>query len=439
MKKFVSFGFLFVFSSSVVFAQWSKMSLEKASGGGSISPVNYQMAVKDNKLYVATNDGIYESTSANGGDWTSFGLQGKKVYLLNFDILKLALTIETANDDATKFTLQLYKYNGSTWENTGFNSSKSSAFGAYPDNLTNFTQLKNGNDVVILIPTWGNGIWRSVNGGASWIQVPYEDHPSNGYQFYRKIPGVFSFSGSNRVYALDKADFRMQYLSVSDDFGQSWSHKEVDNFFNPWSLFKQTIQGVDYLYFGGENGEKGYLYRSTDGGSNWDASLTLGDGGLHNRRMIADESGNLYILSGRGEVYASADNGDIFIPLNSKAIIPAGTGSFYYSHLLFLNQKLYLSTNAQGIYTYSLSTSTVQLKNPDKSNISLNAAQNELIVRAEAGSRVFVYSVTGKLIRTTTASDATTKLNIGDLGAAVYIVQVLSTNGEFSFNRFVKK
>ncbi len=441
MKKYYFFVFLFIFSYTVMFGQWNKISMEKASGGGEITPVTYQMAVKDNKLYVGTNDGIYESASANGGDWTPFGLQGKKVYLLNFEILKLALTIETASDDATKFTLQLYKYNGSSWENTGFNAAKLSVFGAYPDNLTNFAQLQNGDDVVIILPTWGNGIWRSPDGGDSWIQVPYEDHPSNGYQFYRKIPGVFSFPGSNTVYALDKADYRMQYLSISTDFGQTWTHKEVDNFFNPWALYKQTIDGIEYLYYGGENGEKGYLYRSADGGNSWDASFTLGDGGLHNRRMIADERGKIYLLSGRGEVYVSADNGDTFQSLNSKAVVPQSTETvnFYYSHLLILNQKLYLSTISQGIYAFSLVSSGLHLNNSDKLSISISDDQTELIVRTETGSKISVYSVSGKLIKTIIASNATSKLNIGDLGASVYLVKSLSMSGELSVGRFVKK
>ncbi|MBV5342443.1 hypothetical protein JZU68_02110, partial [bacterium] len=152
MRKITLIFVLFILSSTLSFSQWQKVDLTK-SGGGVISNVVNQLALDNGKLYAATADGVFESATADGADWTPYGLQGKRVFMMSFGVLKLALTIETAADDATKKTLQLYKHDGSDWVNTNFNPSKLNVFGTYSDNLINFTQIQNGQNTVILVPT----------------------------------------------------------------------------------------------------------------------------------------------------------------------------------------------------------------------------------------------------------------------------------------------
>lgn len=436
MKKHLLFFFLSISVSSIIYAQWTKVDLTKNTGG-SITPNIYQLGVKNSKLYAATSDGIFESQSGNGGDWQNFGLQGKKVYLLNFDILQLALTIETAADDATKKTLQLYKYNGSTWENTGFNPDKLKIFGDYPENLTNFAQVQNGTEVTVAVPTWGNGIWISHNSGQTWAQVPYENHPSNNYHFYRKIPGVFSFPDSNVIYALDKADFGLQYLSISEDLGQTWSHKEVDNFFNPWALYKRSLQGINYLYYGGENGEKGFIYRSSDGGNSWDASFTLGNGGLHNRRMISDESGKLYLMAGTGDVYVSDDNGDTFIPYGTGIIKPQVNNKFFLTHLIKKDTKLFVSTDNDGIYSINLNATGVSNTSINNDLFNYDQVESRLIINESTGSRVSIFNVSGVLLKQSIASTETTTIDVKQLPKAIYILSVISASGNQQIKRFI--
>lgn len=436
MKKHFLFLVLLISTSSIIYAQWAKIDLTKGTGGF-ISPTTYQLAVKNSKLYAATADGVFESPSGNGGDWQNFGLQGKKVYLLNFDIMQLALTIETAADDATKKTLQLYKYNGSTWENTGFNPDKLKIFGDYPENLTNFAQVQNGTEVTVALPTWGNGIWISQNSGQAWAQVPYESHPSNNYHFYRKIPGVFSFADSNVIYALDKADFGLQYLSISEDYGQTWSHKEVDNFFNPWALYKRSHQGINYLYYGGENGEKGFIYRSSDGGNTWDASFTLGNGGLHNRRMISDESGKLYMMAGTGDVYVSDDNGDTFIPYGTGIIKPQVNNKFFLTHLIKKDTKLFLSTDNDGIYSINLNTTGTSNTSINDEFFFYDPVEGLLSVKTPTGSKVRILNTSGILLKQFIAATATTTINVQQFPKAVYILSIISENGNQQTKRFI--
>lgn len=435
MKKLIVTLLVFIFASTTFAGQWSKLNPAMAAGGSMDASV-FNLASANGKLYAATANGIFVSNSGNGGDWTNFGLQGKKVYLMNFDILQLALTIETAGDDATKKTLQLYKYNGSTWENTGFNPSRLKIFGDYPENLTSFTQLRNGDNVVIALPTWGNGIWISHNGGQAWSQVPMEDHPTNGYHFYRKIPGVFSFNGYNTIYALDKADFGMQYLSYSNDFGTTWQRKDVDNFFNPWALLKRRYNGTDYLYYGGENGEKGYIYRSDDEGANWEGSLTLGNGGLHNRRMLNDENGNLYIMAGIGDVYVSDDNGDSFELFGTGIIKPQTFNKFFLTHLINNDRKLFVSTDGDGIYSIDLNASGISNASVRNADFHFSPVDGCLNVSTNAGDKLQVYSTSGILMQQCIASAGKTKMDVRQFPGAVYILRIIQPNGEYKTGRF---
>lgn len=434
MKHFLLFLFIVSCLNPVTAQSWVKADLT-LSAGGTLPARVYNLEYKDAKLYAATSNGMYVSPSGNGGDWVTYGLQGKKVYLTNFDILQLALTIETAADDATKKTLQLYKHNGTEWQATGFNPGKLKIVGDYPENLSNFTQLQNGADVCIALPTWGNGIWISQNGGQSWNQVPFEAHPSNGYHFYRKIPGVFSFPGDTKLYALDKADFGMQYLSSSTDFGASWSHKEVDNFFNPWALYKRTMGNASYLYYGGENGEKGYIYRSSDEGNSWEGSLTVGDGGLHNRRMLADATGKLYLMSGRGNVYVSNDNGETFTLFGTGITQPQPVANFYLTDLLLADNRLILSSDNEGIFTLNLLATGLEALPSEALQLNFNRESHTLIVSTQTGDRIQLYNMAGMLVHELLASSDKTQLSTASMAPSVYIIAAKSPDGTIKTNR----
>ena len=86
MKQIILILALLTFWIQTNAQQWVKMDLTKTEGG-TISNKVYQLAYKNNQLYAATDNGIYVSASGNGADWLAYGLQGKKVYLLNNEIL----------------------------------------------------------------------------------------------------------------------------------------------------------------------------------------------------------------------------------------------------------------------------------------------------------------------------------------------------------------
>ena len=448
MKKTTLYFTLVIFSTTFTFAQWQKMDLSK-SGGGAISNYVNQLALDNGKLYAATADGIFESSSAAGADWTPYGLQGKRVFMMSFGVLKLALTSENAADDATKKTLQLYKYDGAAWVNTNFNSTKLAIFGTAIDNLINFTQIQNGNQSVIVVPTWGNGIWRSTDNGSSWNASAYApcDATPNSF-FYKKIPGIYSYPNDPILYGTDKPTgdnfaSNMQYVIYSEDFGVTWKNITVGNFFNPWAFHKRNVGGKSYFYWGGKDGNQGAIWRSGDAGINWDASLTVGVPYWDNRRIIGDDDGPLYIMCSVNNVYVSNDNGDSFTPVGTGITIPATKPApagepFFLTHLVKSGTKLYVSTYNDGIYQFALNATST--KNPTLNNLIIyqNSAQNELIVNTEHGAIISIYSVTGKLVKTVVADNVKAEVNIKDFATSVYVVTVLSQDGKMSVNRFVK-
>ncbi|NDP20808.1 MAG: T9SS type A sorting domain-containing protein [Paludibacter sp.] len=445
MKKTTILCVFILMNVTLCFSQWQKMSLTN-SVGGNIDQNMYQMALNNSKLYVATNDGIWESASANGGDWAAYGLQGKRVFMINFGVLKLAIVVEIASDDATKKTLQLYKYNGTAWVNTNFNPSKLAVFGNALDNLINFAQIQNNGQTVIVLPTWGNGIWRSADGGDTWTKPAYETCTTcldNTSLFYKKIPGIYTFPGDTKIYGTDKADFNLQFMIYSEDYGLTWKNKPVANFFNPWSLHKRSVGGKPYFYWGGSTGSLGAVWTSDDAGTNWAASFALGAAYWNNRRIIGEDDGPLYIMCSADNVYVSNDNGDSFEPVGTGITIPSSVPRpanepFFLSHLVKSSTKLYVSTTTDGLYSFDLAPSAVENQKTNKLKLIVSADKSKLELITDLASKIIIFNTEGKVMKIGQTQNIKTLIDIQDLKSAMYFVQIKNAQGENCTGKFVK-
>lgn len=442
MKKITLALLLMFFSYSVVDAaiSWQKLDLTK-SAGGTINLNISRMALENGKLYAATYDGIWVSPSGNGGDWQPFGLQGQKVTRLSFGNLKLALVVVTASNDATKTTGVLYKYNGTSWELTNLNPDKLSTFGSAS---SEFTQINDGNGKdIILYPTWGNGIWRSEDGGVNWTN--YAQGTTDYGAVYKNVLGLHTFPGDNTVYGTDKVANNDNFLIYSEDYGITWQNKHVGKFFNPHSVYARTYDSKKYVYFGGENGNDGAIWRSEDMGANWDASFTMGVEYWQCRKITASPNGNLYSMASVNNLYVSKDNGDTFEPLATGLTIPDGTnrvspasGTYFLSDVIATDSKVYLSTIInEGIYVADLSATG--LNNFNNETIDFKIFANTLQVNTTANATIQILNITGTVVGSYKANSEITNINIVQLAPAVYLLKTIGVDNAVQINKFIKQ
>ena len=452
MKK-IKFSLLLLLMSTVFsFAAgtWQKLDLTK-TGGGTINLNINKLELFEGKLYAATFDGIWVSPSANGGDWEAYGLQGEKVSHLCFGAMKLANVIITATDNATKKANKLYKYNGTTWVVTNLNPAGSSTFNGVN---TSMAQIQDGGgNTVIIYPTWGNGIWRSADGGDNWTnyaQVATEElDPNTGVPLnaYKNVVSVRSFPGTTTLYGTDKVSAGMSYMIWSTDYGVTWNNKAVGGFFNPFSILSRKMNGVDVLYYGGENGNLAAVVRSEDAGANWDLSFTTGVPYWHNRKIIGNNNGPLYIMCSVNNVYVSNDNGDTFNELATgisatipvTRVAPAETKLFL-SDMVQSTTKLYVSAiMTDGIYVYDLTPTAVQTAVVQKSVCFPSIAKNELFVTATPGAKISITNLEGKVVKLSVAQSDKTAVDVSALSSSVYIVKIQTVDGQQIVDKFIKQ
>ncbi len=432
MKKTTLTLVLFLVCTHLVFSQWQKLNLTKTAGGTIPVKVNY-MVINSNKLYAATTDGIWVSASRSGGDWEAYGLQGKEVTHLNFGVLKLAVTAEIATDDATKKTGKLYKSDGTNWLVTNYNPTGVKNFSVTID----FAQIQNGSSTVIIMPNWGNGVWSSADNGDTWTSYPYETSAIGTH--YKAMVGAFVVPGDNIIYATDKVTASNHFLDYSTDYGVTWNKMEVGNFFNPYAFHKRNYQGKSYMYYGGQNGNNGALWRSENNGTSWDASLTMGVPYWENRRIIGVDDGPLYIMCSKDGVYVSTDNGDSFIAVGTGLVIPSGAPTTYMTHMALSSEKLYVSNIDNGIFYFNLTPSAVDKVVQHESICYPSIAKNELTVNSTINSKISVLTLDGKVIKTVTAQSEKLNLDIRNLVPSMYILKSQRVDGKIYIDKFIKE
>lgn len=252
---------------------WQKMP----QTNGIDTRVNWVIS-KGGKLYAATANGVWCSASGTGEDWTCLGLQDKEVLFINADDKFIAFTqcddaYKNVNGQeeldwnkagtATRKAGQMYEYTGGVFELKNWNPQK--RMNRVP--TTGMAQIRNeqGN-LVLIVPTWGDGIWRSEDGGETFEQVP----SFNGDSFDDGIVNNVNVTGAwadpytpGRVYATDKATGSDHYVLESTDYGKTWHAVYIGNVANPWTFFTRKMNGEQIYYFGGENGSDGQAVLSS--------------------------------------------------------------------------------------------------------------------------------------------------------------------------------
>lgn len=429
-----------------MFAQWSTLSRATADGKEIPLQVN-NMVEADGKLYVATTDGIWVSASKKGGDWTPFGLQGQEIALLNFGEYKLASgtvksPVDTNKDGTPADAGQVYILNASgEWETTGFNPEKHKSF--HP--TTGFVQLKDDQGTqVIVVPTWGNGIWRSEDAGKTWTVSPYAvDEFDESLEICKTSPGLFYFPGDKVIYGTDKASADDHYMIRSYDYGKTWEAIYVTGIHNPWCFTKRQYQGKEILYFGGEKGDGNTVMRSEDDGYTWTGCFyEMGGKGTytHNRYMLGFDEGPLFVMCAQSGVFIYSDEGDDFQRVGEDLQITNANNKSL-THLLVADDTLYCSSQEDFIQTYDVSDiipAGIEGITADKVNGSVKFESGNLHVVSDPNSNVNVYSLIGSVVLKAKASGNNTVINVENLPKGVYIVDY-TANGKHNAEKvFIK-
>lgn len=444
MKKFTSL-FVCCLATTSMFAQWS--TLNRSTSDGKEIPIQVNnLAEADGKLYAATTDGIWVSASKKGGDWAPFGLQGQEIALLNFGEYKLAAgtvksPVDTNKDGTPADAGQVYILNDGVWETTGFNPEKHKSF--HP--TTGFVQLKDDKGTqVIVVPTWGNGIWRSEDAGKTWTVSPYAvDDFDESLEICKTSPGLFYFPGDNVIYGTDKASADDHYLIRSYDYGKTWEATYVTGIHNPWCFTKRQYNGGEVLYFGGEKGDGNTVMRSENDGVTWTGCFyELGGKGTYtnNRYMLGFDEGPLFVMCAHSGVFLYSDEGEDFERVGDNLQITNANAKSL-THLLVTDNTLYCSSQEDFIQTIDVTdimTAGVEGVADDLVKGSIRYENGVLYVTADSGSNVSVYSLLGSLVKQVKTSSIQTSISTDELIKGVYVVEYMA-NGKKNAGKILVK
>ena len=184
--------------------------------------------------------------------------------------------------------------------------------GTLPDRYAGFISMHAQNGTLLANPGV-EGIWRSTNGGDSWVQVATDPGGSSGL--------VFHPSG-NMAWTITS----QQGCFRSPDVGVTWTRAMNTNLpLNQFGLGPLVSDGTK-LYLG--TGSQG-VYVSTDNCDSWTKATSTGlDGvsGADALNIVAPPSrpGVLFVQTSFAGIFKSTDSGATFTKLD-----PGGTGTRY--------------------------------------------------------------------------------------------------------------
>ena len=236
IKCFVIF-MLLNYNTVVAQQGWIQSQLNPGMG--------YSFTKDDSVLYASTYDGVF-STVSDGMPWFSIGPATKAVY----DIIITENSILAATVDGIYRSQDM----GKTWQ---LISSEIICSGV---GATQGNQVFTKNDSTIFIHTWARGVFKSDNDGESWklLNIGTEQGLSGDLGGWATC--IYSYNGKIFLGA-PGGNIGIYY---SGDNGNSWQKASAPiKVENESILFFTGIN--DTLYAGGFMG----LYRSVDGGINW--------------------------------------------------------------------------------------------------------------------------------------------------------------------------
>ena len=252
--------------------------------------------------------------------------QKKKTNVISSPTMGVA-TVETKKTDKNL-------YSGLSWRNVGpFRGGRSLAVAGHADSPLTY-----------YFGAVGGGVWKTTDGGANWNHVGDSTFKSSSVGAIAVAP-----SDANVVYVgMGEADMRSNIsygdgVYKSTDAGKSWKHVGLPKA-DAIATIEVHPKDANLVYVAAvgnpfaPNKERG-VFRSKDGGKNWEQILSKNDstGAYHvridpnNPRIIyatlwqAYRNGHSMSSGGKGcGLYKSLDGGDTWECLNEKPGMPKG-------------------------------------------------------------------------------------------------------------------
>ena len=301
-----------VYQSNDNGANWTVLS-----NGQIYARYNEALAIKDDTVFVGSEQGVFKSTIYDS-NWTTIN-NG----LANYNVLNLSINgnkIYAGTDNG----LFVSNNNGASWTslNNGNLSSpvitsiifdgndiyvSTGGKGVYvsSNNGLNWNQLNNGlsdSNIRVIAKsgnniyagTYSNGIFISTNNGASWIPT------SSGSTGYNNPIYAIAFSGSKIILGTNRG------IYISNNNGISWaaSNNGIGNI----SIKSLVISG-NYIFAGTYMG----VYRSSNNGNSWQTANT----GIKNTSINTfSEQSNKIITLSAGAIFSSINNGQTWNQFN---------------------------------------------------------------------------------------------------------------------------
>lgn len=292
---------------------------------------------------------------------------------------------------------------------------------------------------MIVIPTWGMGIWRSEDGGDTWAQSPnITDEQKPELVLAKNVISLFAYEGDAVIYGTDKASAHDHYMLRSFDYGKTWQCSNVgESVFNPWTFHKRMYNGVETYYFGGERGGNSVM-KSIDGGVTWEkADSPRGN----NRCIIGKNDGPLFVMFSQDGVYVSKNDGASLTELGTGLVITNANNKSL-THMVMTDDKLYCSAQEDGIQMFDISNLDgdvpVNVENIEGNKLSIypNPVENYMLVPADQESSVTVLDMRGSVLRQNAGTE--NRIDISDFSSGVYMVRY-QQNGILRIEKVVKK
>ncbi len=375
----------------------------------------------------------------SGDDWQYVGqfAAGEIVYSLAYDNSGNILAgtwggkIYRSTDNGESFThINSTMYVGLIWSiavnSSGhiFVGTEQGLFGSFDDGATwqliglQFNDVRSividqlGN---IFAATWGAGIFKSEDNGATWISV------NNGLIY--PVVNSLAITNSSKLFA---ATYGFGLFS-SIDGGTNWQHMNL-GFNLVWSL---NVTSTDVL-FAGTYGEG--LYRSIDNGLNWTQLGNLNAPFIYSIQI--DPADNIYVSSWTSGVFASSDFGDTWATL--------GMGGFGVSSILVnpRTHSVYAGTKEGKIFMKVGTATNTEEKEIIPTEFSLK--QNypnpfnptttiEFGIPKSGTYSIKLYNILGQTIKTLTEKEFSpgfhkVVFDASSLSSGVYFYQLIGNN-----------